>query len=285
MSQTARYFIAQHVADLFRREPNNIGVFVRIDGNIRAKFFGETEAGTLNASKTRTLPFPGVYEQWVRYWRRTIMQRDADAAWNEIQRTSRDNYQVLDGGILDRMGDDTIDEVVNFLYTALVSEGGIAAALGAPDEAEAAIRLTAAVESDLRKLHLLVKGENLFENVRHPIRRDVPVDGVKATHLLSFVQTNGHPIIMEPIDLTVKRDKRRMEQRAGWASCVFEDILKKVPSTQAIAIVSTTAAEERNESAAYALKLIEPYAETVNWLSDEQRQKFLLERQKVAFAN
>jgi len=116
------------------------------------------------------------------------------------------------------------------------------------------------------------------------VRRDIPVEGQNATHILSFFQRNGHNVIMEPIDLTVKRDKKRMEERAGWASRVFDDIRQKDRDTQAIAIISATAAEEKDTSAAYALRLVEPYAEVINWQSESDRKKFLADRAALANA-
>ncbi len=131
----ASYLIVQHVADVFRRESRNVGVFVRHREQIKAKFFGETEPGLIDARKTRSLPFPAVYEQWVRYWRRILIQRP-DRAWDEAKETATGNYRVIDGGSVDRIGDDPIDDVVNYLYSALVSEGGIAEAMGAAKETQ-----------------------------------------------------------------------------------------------------------------------------------------------------
>ena len=41
---SAKYWIAQHVADLFRNEPKNIGVVVDAVGIKKARFFGEADA-------------------------------------------------------------------------------------------------------------------------------------------------------------------------------------------------------------------------------------------------
>ena len=283
MSRVANYLIAQHLSDPFRREPRNVGVIVRVDKDIRAKFFGESEPSVIDARKTRVLPYPAVYAQWVKYWRRIIAQRP-DEAWEQIQNTAKDHYQIINGGEVDSIGTDHTDDVANYLYAALVSEGGIASALGAPDETEAAIRLSDAVEGELKKMQLLDVGKDLYTEVKHPVRRGIPVQGATTAHNVTFFQRNGHDVVMEPIDLAVKRDKKRMEERAGWASRVFDDIKEKSPTTEAIAIVSATAEEERDESASYALRLLEPFAQIVNWQSDQDRRKFLEERRKTAAA-
>lgn len=286
MSETATYLIVQHVADVFRRESRNVGVFVRHQEQIKAKFFGETEPGQIDARKTKSLPFPSAYGQWVRYWRRILAQRP-DRAWDEAKATATDNYQVVDGGSVDRIGDDSIDDVVNYLYSALVSEGGIASALGAPDETQAVLRLADSVEVELKKLNLLDQGDNLFtrDKIRHPVRTNIPVEGAHAMHTLRFFQKNGHNAVMEPIDLTVKRDRKRMEERAGWASHVFEDILIKEPTTETIALIDATGEQEREDSAAYALKMLRPVTrDFFNWQSAEDRKRFISARTAMATA-
>ena len=283
MNHTANYLIVQHVSDLFRRETRNVGVFVRLNEQTKARFFGEGNPGEIDKRRIRVLPFPGAYAQWIRYWRR-IMQRKPDVAWDEVKKTAHDHYQIIDGGSVDGIGADGIDDVLNYLYAALVSEGGIAAAMGAPDEAIAAVRLADAVEDELRKQHLLADAGPIFaETIKHPVLRDTPVEGANATHLLSFVQRNGHDIVMEPIDLAVKRDRTRMKERAGWASRVFEDIKAKNKDTETIALISATTEEEKEEGAQYALKLLLPYAtEIINWQSAKDQQRFISARSAIA---
>jgi hypothetical protein len=285
MSDTANYLIAQHVADVFRREPKNVGVFVRLGAKVQARFFGEGEAGTIDARKLRVLPAPDTYTQWVQYWRR-ILEKRPDSAWDEIQKTATGHYQIIDGGMVDAIGDDAIEDVVGYLYSALVSEGGIAAALGAPDETEAAVRLADAVAIELKKQSLLMDERNELFKTRHLVRTNIPVEGTVATHILSFVQQNGHNVVMEPIDLAVRRDKKRMTERAGWASRVFGDIRHKKPTTEAIALISATAEEEKDDSAIYALKLLRPSAsDVINWQSAADRKRFIDARARLAESN
>lgn len=283
MGTVAEYLIVQHLSDPFRRESQNVGVFVRIRDEIKAKFFGEISPGDVDRRKIRTLPFPGPYAQWVLYWRR-IMQQRPEKVWDEVKRTARENYQIIDGGVVDGIGHDSIDDVVTYLYSVLVSEGGIAAALGAPDEAIASIRLADAIEDELKRQNLFDHVGPLFKDaIKHPVRRDVPVQGKTATHLLSFVQRNGHPIVMEPIDLGVKRDKSRIKDRAGWASLIFKDIQDKEPDAEAIALISATPEEEKQDIAKYAKSLLQPHVTAfVNWQSAQDRNAFINARAATA---
>lgn len=133
---TAEYLIVQHISDLFRRETRNVGVIVRIKGETNGRFYGEIEPGKIDGRQTRDLPYPGIYAQWVRYWHRTLSTKNG-SAWDEILNSATGNYQVLNGGSVDRIGEDSINEVTKFLYDALVSEGGMASAIVAPGEDEA----------------------------------------------------------------------------------------------------------------------------------------------------
>lgn len=282
MSHAADYLIVQHVADLFRREPRNVGVVVRLDGETDGRFFGETEPGKIDGRQTRDLPAPGIYAQWVRYWRRTLSTKNG-SAWDEILGTAKGNYQILSGGSVDRIGEDSIHDVTKFLYAALVSEGGIASALGAPGEEEAAIRLGESITAEFKRLGILLHGERTLTTPRHPVVQDAPVKGRVTDHVISFVQRAKHAVAMEPIDLGVKRDKKGMKYRAGWAGKVFEDILNHDPDATTVAIVSATSEEQRTTNAKHALALLSG-ANIVNWLSDSERKKFLDDRMTLAHA-
>jgi hypothetical protein len=159
----------------------------------------------------------------------------------------------------------------------------LAEALGGPDEAEAAAKLADVISRELKRTNLLSEGDGLFDKYKHPIRRNVPVVGKSTQHIFSFVQRNGHPVVMEPIDLSVRRDKKRMTERAGWISRVFQDVRDKERDAQTIAIYSATAQEEKDESAAYALRLLhDDVTERVNWQSEQDRNRFITARAVLA---
>ena len=63
----AKYWIAQHVSDLFRYEPSNIGVFVKIGDEIAARFWGESNDGIIDSRKLKSFSHPDVYKQWINY--------------------------------------------------------------------------------------------------------------------------------------------------------------------------------------------------------------------------
>jgi hypothetical protein len=272
----AEFLILQHISDPFRREGQNVGVIVRMDDQISAKFFGEESAGIIDKRKIRTLPFPGPYAQWIRYWRRALL-KGADKAWCEIKDTAKQNYQAIDGGTVDHIGSDNISEVVSYLYSMIVSEGGIAEALGAANEEVAVIRLADAIEDELRNRHVFGEPQPILQDkIKHPVRRDMPIRGAAALHTMTFIQSNGHPKVMEPIDLGVRRDKLRLRERAGWAAFAFEDIRAQNPKAETIALISATSDEEKQDIPSYALSMIRDGAtDIVNWQSDEDRKRFL----------
>jgi hypothetical protein len=90
---------------------------------------------------------------------------------------------------------------------------------------------------------------------------------------------------MEPIDLGVKRDKKRMKERAGWASRVFEDVREEKADTETIALISASPDEAREKDAMYALDLLRPYTtDIVNWQLQEDRERFIAARAALASA-
>jgi hypothetical protein len=112
----ARYWIAQHVEDLFRNEPRNVGVFVRVGSSVAARFFGEVEGGGIDGRKLKSLPYPDVYRQWVEYW------RDQVASGREkFEQVSGSHYWVVEGGAVSDIDRDSADEVAAYLYSLLVS--------------------------------------------------------------------------------------------------------------------------------------------------------------------
>src|ERR1035437_7417771 len=109
---SAEFLIVQHFSDPFRREAKNVGVFVRMNGDTKARFFGEVLPGDIDGRRIRMLPFPDAYSQWINYWRRILKNRPG-TAWDEAKNTAIHHYQVIDGGEVDRIGDDSIDDVLD----------------------------------------------------------------------------------------------------------------------------------------------------------------------------
>ena len=141
----AHYLIAQYMEDVFRREVRNIGVFVHKGDSFAARFVGETEPGVIDGRRTKSFVAPDVYRQWVQYWRR-ILSTQADPFSGLMQYPSA-NYPVVQGGEIMDTGDDSAEQVCQFLYSALVADGGFARAF--EPESEEVVQLQGTLPRDL----------------------------------------------------------------------------------------------------------------------------------------
>lgn len=93
---TPRYWIAQHIEDLFRKEASNVGVILAVDGHIYTRFLGEDETGHLDGRKLRGLSHPKVFKQWIDFWRETC----AEERRVDPKELSGHHYRVIEGGAL-----------------------------------------------------------------------------------------------------------------------------------------------------------------------------------------
>jgi hypothetical protein len=282
MARVARYLIAQHVADLFRNEPRNVGVVVQIGADRTSRFIGESLSGRIDGRSIKHMPYPDVYRQWVEYWNSALA--GAGDPIVEILETSGKHYRIVDGGEVADIGDDSVHEVAGFLFASLVDEAGFAKALGGEEADIVTVQLQEDVLARLAELSIL-SDNGALQGVKHPVMRNATIQGDTTTHNPTLLQQNSHPIVMEPIDLTVSR-KIALRDHAGWAAFMFNDVRKACANAEAIAITRVTAEAERDKHVAYALEMLRGTAhQVVNWLSDEARSKFLNERVEVAQAS
>lgn len=125
---SGQYWVVQHVSDLFRNEPRNVGVIVRCEGTTLARFYGEDADHRIDGGRIEGLPYPDVYRQWVVFWR---------AHLDEIEyliNATRHHYRIAPAGHLTSIRPHQgASYICDYLYSVLVSEGGIAEALGCRD--------------------------------------------------------------------------------------------------------------------------------------------------------
>ena len=280
MSRSASYLIAQHVQDLFRNEPRNVGVFVRIDDQRTARFVGDSGNGKIDGRRIVHLPYPEVYKQWVEYWWTTL--RDDPRAMESLLSSSGQHYRVIDGGEVADIGNDSVHDVAGFLYTSLVSEEGMAFALGGEEAEIITVPLQDDVGTAFGQLNVLADENTPLTGVKYPIHRNAAVTGKTTTHKPAFYQHNGHPVVMETIDLTVVNRRVALRDHAGWAAFIFGDIKAQTPTAEPISIARITAESEKDKNVKYAIDLLQSQSQLINWLSDADRTKFIQERAAVA---
>lgn len=275
---TARYWIAQHIADLFRNEARNVGVFVHQGSDLLAQFFGEVDVGHMDGRKIKGFPYPDVYMQWVGFWRRELLQDGP----NRLVETKGSHYRVIEGGVIDGTEGSSTQDVLNYLYSILVSEGGLTEALGKSDAAieTAVFSFVDEVASKFRENQILFDISNLI--IPHPIRRSVEVRGrINAVHVPAFVQENGRLSVMETIDFTTKY-KQRSRDHAGWSAYMFSDVKAANVNTETIAIVKVTEDDRHHNDVANGLAMLQAEAEIIPWLESGIRASFMQDRLEFA---
>jgi hypothetical protein len=77
---TTQIYVAKYVPDPARWEPRNVGVIVSTDGAVACRFVGERAPGVIDGRSIRhSVGAPAdVYREWVRFWRRSIVEERLD---------------------------------------------------------------------------------------------------------------------------------------------------------------------------------------------------------------
>ena len=279
-----RYFLVQHVPDVFRRETVNVGVIVDRDGELAARFFGERGDGQLDGRALRTFEYPSVYEQWVRYWRRVLVRR-RDSLAHALTKSNGGHFNVFEAGnVTGSLGDD-LHDVCSYVYSMLVSDGGLTEALGRSKDDEAGQEnLRFEVSSAFRDLSILAPEPSLL--VPHPVQPNMPVAGIRnGSHTFSFMQRNaGNMFLIEPVNFAT-RQQMGARNHAGWAAMAFEDILAAHPATaRPISLIRSSRTIANEDLLRYSLSLLEKVSTVIDWSSADRRRKFLEERREIALA-
>jgi hypothetical protein len=270
-----RYWIAKNVEDQFRNEPRNVGVIVRHQDVVVARFVGEKESAAIDRRLLgQRFRYPDVYLQWISYWREEI---DA-GRMNSILKATTPNYYVVEGGEVSETGADSVEAVCSFLYTLLVSEAPVLQAFELAEEEDETRGLGSEISEAFRHLSILSDAAQLI--ARHPIKRDQAVRGKHVTHKPSFSQKNGHLYVYEAIDFTMKRPKV-IRERAGWMAYMYTDIKQAEQDAETYSIYRPNQ-EGPGEIVEYAKNMLGGESKLVNWADDNERKRFLNDRQRVA---
>lgn len=272
-----KYWVAKYIDDVFRDEPVNIGVFAKIENEAFGKFFGESlEDGVVDGRKVRRM-YPDVYKQWIKFWRRKLTENDFESIINH----KGTNYKVTEGGEISRVeGDEPID-IINYLYSIIVSEGGFKEAMGEEEGGK--------VRSFTQDLENVFSQKKLFDAqiYKHPIRSNIPIDisadgtgGIKFTP--AFTQVNGKSYLIDMADFT-QSSKKVIRDHAGYLAYFFSSLRRQNSNKyEPIALVKVEDADKDNEYVVNGLSFLKNEGKVVDWLNLEERNKFLQEREEIA---
>jgi hypothetical protein len=274
---SARYWIAKNVEDPFRNETRNVGVIARDERGIAARFIGERDTGELDRRLLgQRFRHPDVYLQWLVYWRGEISKGRLEA----IVKATTPNYFIVEAGEITDTGADTVEAVCAFLYSLLVSDGAVMEAFELAEEEDTTRGLGSEISHVLSDLDLL--GDTPKSTVRHPIKREQPIQGKHVVHKPSFSQKNGRLYVYEAIDFTMKRPKV-VRERAGWMAYMYSDIKQEDTTAESYSIYRPNT-EDGGEAVEYAKKMLGGESVLVNWVDDNERKQFLNDRLRLAIA-
>ncbi|MBL7955409.1 MAG: hypothetical protein JNJ91_10245 [Flavobacteriales bacterium] len=281
MTERVQYLIAQYQADPLRKEPRNVGVIARMDGRTLARFMGEKEDGRIDGRELRWMSFPDVYRQWVFFWRES---GNSVAHLEQLLASNKGNYGLVRGGKVSDIGSDSLEQVVDHLFTRFVS-GGFAEAMRTVDQITVPSRkLENAIEIELLGMDILVEDDMPKEGVKHPVRRKHVVQGRREVPFTpAFSQENGALWLIETFDFTGPK-QRPLFEHAGFTAYMFSDIRKArgTSKVQAISVLKTDPEAEESKHIANSRKVLLNEGEVVDWNDEVQRKAFLEERRHVA---
>jgi len=285
---SARYMLAQHMANPLRKEPQNVGVVVEKDGHLHAKFIGEPEPGKWESSRLRRFAKPNVYRLWVDRWRDLISKNQDD--WTDVLLTSHSShFAVIAGGELSNTGDDTPQELCNYLYGLLVSSGGLQEAIGSLQEAKGESEpegQSALLRNDIASNF---RGRDIMtaHSVRYPVLADQDVKGTSKTwHRVAFYQKAEQDAwAMEPVDFTVTRPKLARDH-AAYARYMFNDLHERSRTNgvniNTVALVRCHSSDKRSDDVKRGIEILDGCCSVVNWSDPSAMKRFIDERVDVA---
>jgi hypothetical protein len=279
----ARYFIAQHIPDVMRRETRNVGVFVHKGDEVSCRFFGEDPAsGKIDGRQLKSFRSPKAYRQWVKHWRRTVTLGKDEL---EDRLTSRGgiNYLVIPGGEVTATGTDSAREICSYLYSLLVSEGGLREALGGVDEPEdSTAGMKKEITSELRRRGLMSSSPGF--GIRNPVYTSYSLKGGNTWYEIAYFQETQHESwAIEPINFMLRGTHELWH--AHYAAVAFDDICANAKSrggnVHTVALIQARPLDLESDHVRGAYKKLLSTSDVVDWTCEGERQKFYAERERI----
>jgi len=270
------YFICQYLADAFRREPRNVGVIVRRDQQVECLFAGETDSG-VDGRKIGWIRDQNAYKQWVAFWKRQVERRDVNLE-KRLLESGKTNYYVVSGGTLAGTSSDSLRYVCNYLFSTLVSFGGVDD-LEEADEEKSSPPLERMIASAFREAKIF----GSVSRSSSPVYKDKSIFGENKPHDFAFVQKSGVLRAMEVFDFNLAKSKA-LKYHAGWAKMAFEDV-SRANQDKGLDMVSIFVPAEssiQREAQDYCLPLLEMCSNLCDWNNKSDKSALIKKCQKSA---
>lgn len=266
MSASACYLIAKYISDLQRMEPRNIGLIVRTDRAVWARFLAEKGAAPGQVDGRSVPPFvtsPAAYKQWVQFWRDQLSENatpnQSPRQWlQNLKQTSKANFLLVEGGlILDPIEPSHLSKVGDDLFHRLVDSN--------PLEDTKDVLLDQVADAIIKELRLR---ENRNFHTRYEVSCEV-APNVAERFEFSHAYANGHlkrlyqrvPLARKPAML------RRTVHDSAW---MFEKVVQRgiIERRQAVTLVFATEDRKRDPEISRSLGVLSSVSRIAN-LADQ----------------
>lgn len=269
----ANYFLLQHIPNPFRKEAMNVGLIVSNDREVAAKFYGEKSPGQVDRRRVSGLSDPGIYVQWVEYWRYELEQ--GEKGIQEIRKSAGANFRLLPACEVNSQNGDTPKDILRRLYPTLVDSKGLRPHGTALQEL---------IETEFKRLNIYeTKGSKPRLGVNHPVYRRRVIRGQTIPFRPTFVQESAELYLIEAIE---GHNKQRLIEKSIYASGMFKDIAAGMKNRKVvpISIINSSELPAEDNAADDAMVILRGASAVVDWNMQPEREEFLSQREAIAFS-
>jgi hypothetical protein len=200
-----QWIVAKYMRDLKRREPQNVGVLLRVGDLVLSKFKGERPDRTINGQLVKGwVGDLNTYKAWVEYWRRTVSPEWDIKKLTRVRSGAQNYFLEFGGERLVGNGKTHPEDLLDDLYQLVVEE-----------ESEPEISVRGLSESVFERLAIQ-------DRVKQDCRITVPSagggSGADDQLFFDFRFDNGAMNLFQAISLTYPDGRTWMHvHAAAWA--------------------------------------------------------------------
>ncbi len=276
--KVAEFMLCQYMGDAVRREPRNIGVIVVRESDVACRFLGESQSG-VDGRSLKFIRELDAYKQWVVHWKRLVSKNDPELSKRLLSGGKR-NYYVIPGGSLAGTEADDLNYVCDYLYSTLVSNGGVDEIDEEIDSIKSSKNLESIVATVFREANILGDSSRL----NAPIYRDKDIMGANHFHRFAFVQKNGVVRGMEVFDFNTVKSKQ-LKHHAAWAKVAFDEVRKAMiahAEVDMVSIVQPAIKPDYKETEQYCIDMLQGSCGICDWSNQRERESLVIKCAKSA---
>jgi hypothetical protein len=186
----ARWLVAKYLPDLRRREPDNVGVILLVNGGVHLRFVGERD-GRLDG-RARS------FQAWVDYWTHVATNTRFESLASKLTAPLGDASYFIEAGGERIFGDRTTpEEMLDDLYTTLIEPSSDRRSVGVRRLAENVFGRLAIRDRIQTDVLLEIDDDALRFDYRHDGARPTLMQGVSLVNADDRSWDNVHRVAYE----------------------------------------------------------------------------------------